>query len=62
MTTAATAAPAPRALRVTDLTFRDGHQSLFATRVRTDDLAAIAPEMDRSASGRWRSGAAPPST
>ena len=34
------------ALKITDLTFRDGHQSLFATRARTDDLAAIAPEMD----------------
>ena len=34
-------------LRITDLTFRDGHQSLFATRVRTDDLLALAPEMGR---------------
>ena len=34
-------------LKITDLTFRDGHQSLFATRVRTADLAAIAPEMDK---------------
>jgi pyruvate carboxylase subunit B len=34
-------------LKITDLTFRDGHQSLFATRVRTDDLAGIAPEMDK---------------
>lgn len=34
-------------LKITDLTFRDGHQSLFATRVRTDDLVTIAPEMDR---------------
>ena len=34
------------ALKITDLTFRDGHQSLFATRARTEDLAAIAPEMD----------------
>jgi pyruvate carboxylase subunit B len=33
-------------LSVTDLTFRDGHQSLFATRVRTDDLTAIAAQMD----------------
>jgi len=40
-----------RTLHVTDLTFRDGHQSLFATRMRTDDLAAIAPEMDRA--GFW---------
>jgi pyruvate carboxylase subunit B len=38
-------------LRVTDLTFRDGHQSLFATRVRTDDLVALAPVMDRA--GFW---------
>jgi pyruvate carboxylase subunit B len=34
-------------LQITDLTFRDGHQSLLATRARTDDLAAIAPEMDQ---------------
>ncbi len=33
-------------LRVTDLTFRDGHQSLFATRARTDDLVALAPAWD----------------
>ncbi|HEY3382437.1 MAG TPA: pyruvate carboxylase subunit B [Vicinamibacterales bacterium] len=43
--------PASSPLRITDLTFRDGHQSLFATRVRTDDLAAIAPEMN--ATGFW---------
>ncbi|MFW6150735.1 MAG: pyruvate carboxylase subunit B [Chloroflexota bacterium] len=30
---------------------RDGHQSLFATRVRTADLEAIAPEMDKT--GFW---------
>lgn len=35
------------ALRITDLTLRDGHQSLFATRMRTDDILALAPEMDR---------------
>ena len=38
-------------LKITDLTFRDGHQSLLATRVRTEDLEAIAPEMDRA--GFW---------
>ncbi len=38
-------------LLITDLTFRDGHQSLFATRVRTDDLAAIAPRMNTA--GFW---------
>jgi pyruvate carboxylase subunit B len=40
-----------RPLKITDLTFRDGHQSLFATRARTDDLAAIAPDMDKA--GFW---------
>ena len=44
-----TRAAAP--LKITDLTFRDGHQSLFATRVRTRDLVAIAPEMDKA--GFW---------
>jgi pyruvate carboxylase subunit B len=29
-------------VKVTDLTFRDGHQSLFATRMRTEDIEAIA--------------------
>ena len=29
-------------LKITDLTFRDGHQSLLATRMRTDDIEAIA--------------------
>jgi len=34
-------------LQIQDLTLRDGHQSLFATRGRTEDLAAIAEEMDK---------------
>ena len=38
-------------VKITDLTFRDGHQSLLATRVRTADLEAIAPEMDKA--GFW---------
>ncbi|MFC1905611.1 pyruvate carboxylase subunit B [Chloroflexota bacterium] len=38
-------------LKITDLTFRDGHQSLFATRMRTADLEAIAAEMDKT--GFW---------
>jgi len=38
-------------VKITDLTFRDGHQSLLATRVRTEDLEAVAPEMD--AAGFW---------
>ena len=38
-------------VRITDLTFRDGHQSLFATRVRTADLEPIAAEMNKA--GFW---------
>lgn len=34
---------AQQALAVTDTTFRDAHQSLLATRVRTKDLTAAAP-------------------
>lgn len=30
-----------------DLTFRDSHQSLFATRMRTEDMIPIAEEMDQ---------------
>ncbi|HET6409727.1 MAG TPA: pyruvate carboxylase [Chthoniobacteraceae bacterium] len=36
-----------RRLLVTDTTFRDAHQSLMATRVRTFDMAAIAPAVAR---------------
>lgn len=39
-------APA-RPVGITDTTFRDGHQSLLATRMRIEDLLEIAPEMDR---------------
>ncbi|MBC7591470.1 MAG: pyruvate carboxylase [Salinibacterium sp.] len=34
-------------LAVTDTTFRDAHQSLLATRVRTRDLAAVLPHVAR---------------
>lgn len=33
-------------VRVTDLTLRDGHQSLFATRMKTEDMLPIADTMD----------------
>jgi pyruvate carboxylase len=36
-----------RALAVTETTFRDAHQSLLATRVRTTDLVAVAPHVAR---------------
>jgi pyruvate carboxylase subunit B len=34
-------------LKITDVTLRDGHQSLYATRMRTADMEAIAEEMNR---------------
>ena len=37
------------AVAVTDTTFRDAHQSLLATRVRTRDLLAVAPYVARMA-------------
>ncbi|MBI4297560.1 MAG: pyruvate carboxylase subunit B [Chloroflexi bacterium] len=37
----------PGALKVTDTTFRDAHQSLLATRWRTEDMLPIASEMDK---------------
>ncbi|MBM3933959.1 MAG: pyruvate carboxylase subunit B [SAR202 cluster bacterium] len=33
-------------VKITDTTFRDGHQSLLATRLRTADMTPIAPQMD----------------
>ncbi|MCU1546845.1 MAG: pyruvate carboxylase [Homoserinimonas sp.] len=36
-----------KALAVTDTTFRDAHQSLLATRVRSKDLLAVAPHVAR---------------
>lgn len=33
-------------VQITDLTFRDGHQSLLATRLRTEDMLSIAEKMD----------------
>ncbi|MCF8572167.1 pyruvate carboxylase [Gordonia sp. HY002] len=36
-----------KALAVTDTTFRDAHQSLLATRVRTSSLTAVAPYVSR---------------
>lgn len=35
-------------LKICDLTLRDGHQSLFATRMRTSDMEPVAPEMNRA--------------
>jgi len=35
-------------LKITDTTFRDGHQSSLATRMRTEDMEAIAAEMNKA--------------
>ncbi len=35
-------------IRFTDTTLRDAHQSLWATRMRTDDILAIASEIDQA--------------
>ncbi len=35
-------------LKITDVTFRDGHQSLLATRMRTEDMEGIAEEMNKA--------------
>jgi pyruvate carboxylase subunit B len=35
-------------LKITDVTFRDGHQSSLATRMRTEDMEPIAQEMNKA--------------
>jgi len=35
-------------LKITDVTLRDGHQSSLATRMRTEDMKAIAEEMNKA--------------
>ena len=35
-------------LKITDVTLRDGHQSLLATRMRTEDMLPIVEEMDKA--------------
>ena len=49
-------------IKIMDLSLRDGHQSLFATRGRTEDMIPVAELMTRWVSGPWRPGAAPPLT
>ena len=41
-------------VKIQDLTFRDAHQSIFATRGRTEDMIPIAEEMDKV--GFWALG------
>ena len=44
---------------VTDTTFRDAHQSLLATRLRTNDMATVAPSVARHLSGLFSLGGQP---
>ncbi|MDR0996591.1 MAG: sodium-extruding oxaloacetate decarboxylase subunit alpha, partial [Zoogloeaceae bacterium] len=41
----------PRSVTVTDTVLRDAHQSLLATRMRTEDMLPICPKLDRI--GYW---------
>jgi len=36
----------PQKLLITDTTLRDAHQSLIATRMRTDDMLTLARQID----------------
>ena len=38
-------------VQITELVLRDGHQSLFATRMRIDDMLPIAEKLDKI--GYW---------
>ena len=40
-----------RTVRFTDLTLRDAHQCLLATRMRTDDMLSVCEKLDRA--GFW---------
>ena len=40
--------PAKNPLKITDTTFRDGHQSSLATRMLTNDMESIAEEMNKA--------------
>ena len=44
-------------VKIQDNTFRDGHQSLLATRMRTEDMLPIAERMDEMGFWAWKSGA-----
>ena len=41
----------PQPIKIQDNTFRDGHQSIYATRMKTEDMIPIAEEMDNC--GFW---------
>ncbi len=40
--------PAPRRVKIMETAFRDAHQSIMATRLRTEDMIPIAEQMDEA--------------
>ena len=51
-----------RPIEVTEVILRDAHQSLIATRMRTEDMLPICEQLDAVGSGHLKSGVAPHST
>lgn len=47
---------------ITDVVLRDAHQSLFATRLRLDDMLPVAAALDDVGYRSSNAGAAPPLT
>ncbi len=45
---------------ITDVVLRDAHQSLFATRLRLDDMLPVAAQLDDVGYRSLSAGAAPP--
>ena len=52
---------APKKILITDTTLRDAHQSLIATRLRTEDMLPLAREIDHCGFFRLKPGVALPS-
>lgn len=45
--------------KITEQVFRDGNQSLVASRITLEDMLPIAPKLDEAGFFPWKSGAAP---
>jgi isopropylmalate/homocitrate/citramalate synthase len=50
-----------RSIQVTDVILRDAHQSLIATRMRTEDMLPICQQLDEIGTGRLKFGVVQPS-
>lgn len=48
-----------KVLKVRDLTLRDGQQSLFATRMKQENIDKLLPLYQEANSTLWKYGAAP---